>query len=100
MKVIFLENVLVKGQRYKAGASLDLDAETAEKFERAGVAIIEAAPKIAPPAAPKEVPNIPKAEPIASEPIETAPELSPVKRKASPTGKKASAPKKSVRGQK
>ena len=100
MKVILLENVLLKGQRHKAGASLDLDAETAERFERAGVAIIEAAPKTAPAVAPKEAPNFPKAEPIAPKAVESATDLPPVKRKATQTGKKTSATKKAARGQK
>lgn len=100
MKVILLENVLLKGQRHKAGASLDLDAETAERFERSGVAIIEAAPKTAPTVAPKEALNFPKSEPIAPKAVESAPDLPPVKRKATQTGKKASTTKKAARGQK
>lgn len=87
MKVILLENVLHKGQRYKAGASIDVDAETASKFERSGVAFIDTVPKAAP-----ALPT-PK-------PIEIAPELPPVEQKATHTSKKASASKKSARGQK
>lgn len=100
MKVILLENVLLKGQRHKAGASLDLDAETAERFERSGVAIIEAAPKTAPTVAPKEAPNFPKVEPIAPKGIDAATESPSVTRKATQTGKKASTSKKAARGQK
>lgn len=92
MKVILLENVLHKGQRHKAGASLDLDAETAEKFERSGVAIIDTVPKAASVS--------PKAEPVVPKPIEIAPELPPVEQKATQTSKKASTSKKSARGQK
>ncbi len=96
MKVILLENVLLKGQRYKAGASLDLDAEMAEGFERSGVAIIEAAPK----AASAVASNFQKAEPIAQKSVKSAANLPSVKRKATQTGKKASTTKKAVRGQK
>lgn len=100
MKVILLENVLIKGQRHKAGASLDLDSETAERFERSGVAIIESAPKTAPMAAPKVEPDFPKAEPIVSKAAGSAPELPSVARKATQAGKKTSASKKGARGQK
>lgn len=96
MNVTLLENVLLKGQRHKAGASLDLDAETAERFERSGIAIIEAAQKEVPAAAP----SFPRAESIAPKAAEIPPDLPPVKRKASRTGKKVSASKKSDRGQK
>lgn len=100
MKVILLENVLLKGQRHKAGASLELDAETASKFESAGVAIIESAPKTAPTVAPKIAPNFPKAESIAPKGVDAATESPSAKRKATQAGKKASTPKKAARGQK
>lgn len=100
MKVILLENVLLKGQRHKAGASLDLDAETAERFERAGVAIIEAAPKTAPTVAPKEATNFPKSEPIAPKAVGRAPDFPSDERKAIRAGDKPSKPKKAARGKK
>lgn len=78
MKVVLLENILHKGQRYKAGASLELDADTAGNFERAGVAIIEAPPK----------------------PVAVAPELPHVEQKAVRAGDKPSRSKKGARGQK
>lgn len=99
MKVILLENVLLRGQRHKAGASLDLDAETAERFERAGIAIIDA-PKTAPTVAPKEGPDFPIAEPIAPKAVGNAPDLPSDERKVTQAGKKASTSKKATRGQK
>lgn len=83
MKAILLENILHKGQRYKAGAVLDLDAVTAAQFRRAGIAHVEDAPK-----------------PPAPKPPAIAPDLPPVGRKTSRAGKKASTSKKSTRGQK
>jgi hypothetical protein len=97
MKVILLENIMHKGQRYKAGASLELDVETAGKFERSGIAIIEAAPKtaptVAPTVAPKEEPDFPNA-------VGSAPDLPSDERKVTQAGKKASTSKKAARGQK
>lgn len=78
MKAVLLENVLYKGQRYKAGQELNLDAVTAGMFERSGLAHIEAPPKLPDP----------------------APEPLPVKKKTRSTGKKTSTEKKSARGQK
>lgn len=100
MKVILLENVLIKGQRHKAGASMDLDAETAERFERSGVAIIESAPKTAPTVAPKVAPDFQGAEPVALNTAESVPDLPSDARKAAHAGKKTSASKKGARGQK
>lgn len=100
MKVILLENVMHKGQRHKAGASLDLDAETAERFERSGVAIIESAPKTAPTVAPKVAPDFPGAEPVAPNTAESVPDLPSDERKVTQAGKKASTSKKATRGQK
>ena len=88
MKAILLENILHKGQRYKAGAVLDLDAVTAAQFRRAGIAHVEDAPK---PPAPK---------PPAPKPPAIAPDLPSAARKQGRTGKKASTSKKSTRGQK
>lgn len=78
MKAILLANVLHNGRRYSAGEELNLDVVAAGKFERAGLARIEAAPK----------------QPAS------APDSPPVERKAKPAGKKASAPKKAGKGQK
>lgn len=100
MKVILLENVLHKGQRHKAGASLDLDAETAEKFERSGVAIIEAAPKTALSDEPRIAPNFPRAESIAPKAVDAAIESPSIEPKTTRTSKKPSASKKGARGQK
>lgn len=83
MKAILLENILHKGQRYKAGAVLDLDAVTAAQFRRAGIAHVEDAPK-----------------PPAPKPPAIAPDLPSAARKQGRTGKKASTSKKSTRGQK
>lgn len=83
MKAILLENILHKGQRYKAGAVLDLDAVTAAQFRRAGIAHVEDAPK-----------------PPAPKPPAVAPDLPSAARKQGRTGKKASTSKKSTRGQK
>lgn len=83
MKAILLENVLHKGQRYKAGAELDLDAVTAAQFKRAGIAHVEDAPK-----------------PPAPKPLAIAQELPVAEKKTARAGKKASASKKAARGQK
>ena len=77
MKVILLENIMHKGTRYKAGYSLELDAETAEKFERSGIAIMD-----------------------APEPAGIVPEPPRAEQKTVKTGKKPSASKKAARGQK
>ena len=92
MKVILLENILHKGQRHKAGASLELDAEMAERFERSGVAIIEAAPKA--------VPVISRVEPVTPKGVGTATELPQAERKEARAGSKPSRSKKGARGQK
>lgn len=92
MKVVLLENILHKGQRYKAGASLELDAETAGKFEQAGIAIAETVPK------PVEV--VQKAVEISPKVAGSAPNLPSDERKVTQAGKKASASKKAARGQK
>lgn len=83
MKVVLLANVLHKGQRYKAGMELNLDAVTAGQFERAGLAFIEPLPKA-------EVPK--KAD--------SGEELPRVEKKTRSTGKKTSTAKKASRGQK
>ena len=78
MKAVLLENVLYKGQRYKAGQELNLDAVTAGMFERSGIAHIETPPK----------------------PVENPPALPSAEKKTRSTGRKTSAAKKSTRGQK
>lgn len=81
MKAVLLANVLHKGQRYSAGAELNLDAVTAGIFERAGLAFIEPTPKATPPKSDGSPSDLPQVE-----------------KKTRPAGKKTSTPKKRAGG--